>query len=70
MKSNELIESIIKFLQETEEIEKVSNEEKKAFLCRIEELRKKLFLLGWFDYQNFRVRLNEREKVLADSIVW
>ena len=70
MKAFVLIEAILNLLQETEEIETLSNEAKKDFVYRIEEMRKQLFWLGYFDNKKYSQLLDERELLLVHSIVW
>lgn len=70
MKAFILIEAILNFLQATEEIETLSNEAKKDFVYRIEEMRKQLFWLGYFDNKKYSQLLDERELLLIHSIVW
>lgn len=70
MKAFVLIEAILNLLQATEEIETLSNEAKKDFVYRIEEMRKQLFGLGYFDNKKYSQLLDERELLLIHSIVW
>ena len=70
MKAFVLIEAILNLLQATEEIETLSNEAKKDFVYRIEEMRKQLFWLGHFDNKKYSQLLDERELLLIHSIVW
>ena len=70
MKSSVLIKAILNLLQATEEIETLSNEAKKDFVYRIEEMRKQLFWLGYFDNKKYSQLLKEHELLLIHSIVW
>lgn len=70
MKAFVLIEAILNLLQATEEIETLSNEAKKDFVYCIEEMRKQLFWLGYFDNKKYSQLLDERELLLIHSIVW